>query len=157
MWFPLTLLRLLLPAVRLMIEHKGEGLCCYVYMSSKSHRFIMNFLFFLSFHLYLMIHVISVFYSFAFWLFFLVAFPFYYLLLHMVVCGGILLHFMVTLFSNSFSLHEQPKLVALSKKVAFVNPNAPVYPRLAQGKTWNEVSRYVSSVSFALVNHALCK
>lgn len=33
----------------------------------------------------------------------------------------------------------QPKLVAVSNSVAFVNPNAPVYPRLAQGKVWNEV------------------
>ena len=30
--------------------------------------------------------------------------------------------------------------MAVSNKVAFVNPNAPVYPRLAQGKVWNEVS-----------------
>ncbi|WVZ22800.1 hypothetical protein V8G54_001344 [Vigna mungo] len=33
-----------------------------------------------------------------------------------------------------------PKLVAVSNKVSFVNPNAPVYPRLAQGKTWNEMT-----------------
>ncbi|KAL3501507.1 hypothetical protein ACH5RR_035956 [Cinchona calisaya] len=33
-----------------------------------------------------------------------------------------------------------PKLVALSNRVAFVNPNAPVYPRLAQGKTWDEMT-----------------
>ncbi|KAK7821110.1 putative inactive purple acid phosphatase 1, partial [Quercus suber] len=33
-----------------------------------------------------------------------------------------------------------PKLVAVSNKVAFVNPNAPVYPRLAQGKVWNEIT-----------------
>lgn len=31
-------------------------------------------------------------------------------------------------------------MVALSKAVAFANPNAPVYPRLAQGKIWDEVS-----------------
>lgn len=37
---------------------------------------------------------------------------------------------------------EQPKLVAVSNIVAFANPNAPVYPRLAQGKTWNEVSSF---------------
>jgi hypothetical protein len=30
--------------------------------------------------------------------------------------------------------------MAVSNKVAFTNPNAPVYPRLAQGKIWNEVS-----------------
>ncbi|KAK0574788.1 hypothetical protein LWI29_029083 [Acer saccharum] len=33
-----------------------------------------------------------------------------------------------------------PKLVAVSNKVAFTNPNAPVYPRLAQGKMWNEMT-----------------
>ncbi|KAA8532899.1 hypothetical protein F0562_032984 [Nyssa sinensis] len=33
-----------------------------------------------------------------------------------------------------------PKLVAVSNLVAFSNPNAPVYPRLAQGKTWNEMT-----------------
>ncbi|KAK8667852.1 hypothetical protein V6N13_105332 [Hibiscus sabdariffa] len=33
-----------------------------------------------------------------------------------------------------------PKVVAVSNKVVFSNPKAPVYPRLAQGKVWNEVS-----------------
>ncbi|CAN4085770.1 unnamed protein product [Withania somnifera] len=33
-----------------------------------------------------------------------------------------------------------PKLVAVSNIVAFANPNAPVYPRLAQGRTWNEMT-----------------
>jgi hypothetical protein len=33
----------------------------------------------------------------------------------------------------------QPILVAVSNKIAFMNPKAPVYPRLALGKTWNEV------------------
>ncbi|KAM3247758.1 putative inactive purple acid phosphatase 1 isoform X1 [Capsicum annuum] len=33
-----------------------------------------------------------------------------------------------------------PKLVAVSNIVAFANPNAPVYPRLAQGKIWNEMT-----------------
>ncbi|XP_045801533.1 probable inactive purple acid phosphatase 1 isoform X4 [Trifolium pratense] len=33
-----------------------------------------------------------------------------------------------------------PKLVAVSNKVSFLNPNAPVYPRLAQGKTWDEIT-----------------
>ncbi|KAK7828095.1 putative inactive purple acid phosphatase 1, partial [Quercus suber] len=33
-----------------------------------------------------------------------------------------------------------PKLVAVSNMVAFVNPNAPVYPRLAQGKVGNEMT-----------------
>ena len=35
---------------------------------------------------------------------------------------------------------KQPKLVAISSTIAFANPNAPVYPRLAQGKMWNDVS-----------------
>ncbi|GLT72618.1 hypothetical protein SLA2020_445360, partial [Shorea laevis] len=39
------------------------------------------------------------------------------------------------LFSGGLS---NPKLVAVSNQVAFANPNAPVYPRLAQGKEWNE-------------------
>ncbi|CAN1314121.1 Probable inactive purple acid phosphatase 1 [Linum perenne] len=34
----------------------------------------------------------------------------------------------------------KPKLVAMSNKVTFENPNAPLYPRLAQGKTWNEMT-----------------
>ncbi|CAN7020481.1 hypothetical protein BRARA_F00920 [Brassica rapa] len=33
-----------------------------------------------------------------------------------------------------------PKLVAVSNKVAFENSNAPVYPRLALGKEWNEMT-----------------
>ncbi|KAK6133947.1 hypothetical protein DH2020_032305 [Rehmannia glutinosa] len=41
------------------------------------------------------------------------------------------------LFSGGVS---NPKLVAVSNKVAFANPNAPLYPRLAQGKTWNEMT-----------------
>ncbi|KAK4358002.1 hypothetical protein RND71_023612 [Anisodus tanguticus] len=31
-------------------------------------------------------------------------------------------------------------IVKLSNTVAFANPNAPLYPRLAQGKTWNEMT-----------------
>ncbi|KAM3254617.1 hypothetical protein ACQJBY_048227 [Aegilops geniculata] len=34
----------------------------------------------------------------------------------------------------------KPKLIAVSNKVTFVNPKAPVYPRLAQGKSWNEMT-----------------
>ncbi|KAK7828099.1 putative inactive purple acid phosphatase 1 [Quercus suber] len=41
------------------------------------------------------------------------------------------------LFTGGIS---NPKLVAVSNKLAFVNPNAPVYPRLAQGKVWNEMT-----------------
>ncbi|CAH2037868.1 unnamed protein product [Thlaspi arvense] len=33
-----------------------------------------------------------------------------------------------------------PKLVAVSNKVVFENPNAPVYPRLALGKEWDEMT-----------------
>ncbi|KAF8013912.1 hypothetical protein BT93_I1694 [Corymbia citriodora subsp. variegata] len=33
-----------------------------------------------------------------------------------------------------------PKLVAASNAVAFANPKAPVYPCLAQGKEWNEMT-----------------
>jgi len=34
----------------------------------------------------------------------------------------------------------KPKLIAVSNKVTFANPKAPVYPRLAQGKSWNEMT-----------------
>ncbi|PUZ46437.1 hypothetical protein GQ55_7G078400 [Panicum hallii var. hallii] len=33
-----------------------------------------------------------------------------------------------------------PKLIAVSIAIAFANPKAPVYPRLAQGKSWNEMT-----------------
>lgn len=33
-----------------------------------------------------------------------------------------------------------PKLVAISNVVTFANPKAPVYPRLAQGKSWDEMT-----------------
>lgn len=45
--------------------------------------------------------------------------------------------FSFALFSGGVS---NPKLVALSNIVAFVNPNAPLYPRLAHGKTWDEMT-----------------
>ncbi|KAL5553634.1 hypothetical protein UlMin_041035, partial [Ulmus minor] len=45
--------------------------------------------------------------------------------------------FSFALFSGGIS---KPKLVAISNYVAFANPKAPVYPRLAQGKTWNEMT-----------------
>ncbi|KAI9124861.1 hypothetical protein K1719_004188 [Acacia pycnantha] len=45
--------------------------------------------------------------------------------------------FSFALFSGGLS---NPKLVAVSDKVAFVNPNAPVYPRLALGKSWDEIT-----------------
>lgn len=39
-------------------------------------------------------------------------------------------------------LKLQPKLVAESNFIIFANPKAPLYPRLAQGKSWNEVSLF---------------
>ncbi|XP_020257586.1 probable inactive purple acid phosphatase 27 isoform X2 [Asparagus officinalis] len=33
-----------------------------------------------------------------------------------------------------------PKLVSVSNTLTFANPKAPVYPRLAQGKSWNEMA-----------------
>lgn len=41
------------------------------------------------------------------------------------------------LFSGGLT---NPKLIAVSDAVAFVNPKAPVYPRLAHGKTWDEMT-----------------
>lgn len=46
-------------------------------------------------------------------------------------------NFSFALFTGGLST---PKLVAVSNIVAFANPNAPVYPRLAQGKSWNEMT-----------------
>lgn len=34
----------------------------------------------------------------------------------------------------------QPKLVAVSEAISFKNPKAPVYPRLAQGKSYDEMT-----------------
>uniref|UniRef100_A0A0A9ENA2 Purple acid phosphatase n=1 Tax=Arundo donax TaxID=35708 RepID=A0A0A9ENA2_ARUDO len=45
--------------------------------------------------------------------------------------------FAFALFSGGLSA---PKLIAVSNKVSFENPKAPVYPRLAQGKYWNEMT-----------------
>ncbi|KAL9423596.1 hypothetical protein AB3S75_035643 [Citrus x aurantiifolia] len=45
--------------------------------------------------------------------------------------------FSFVLFTNGLL---NPKVVAVSNKVTFTNPNAPVYPRLAQGKVWNEMT-----------------
>jgi hypothetical protein len=47
----------------------------------------------------------------------------------------------------------QPKLIAMSNKIAFANPKAPVYPRLALGKAWNEVGFFFWPLSvFTLIN-----
>ncbi|XP_040383747.1 nucleotide pyrophosphatase/phosphodiesterase-like isoform X2 [Oryza brachyantha] len=45
--------------------------------------------------------------------------------------------FSFALFTGGLSY---PKLIAVSNKIAFANPKAPVYPRLAQGKSWNEMT-----------------
>ncbi|KAL5717529.1 putative inactive purple acid phosphatase 27 [Ranunculus cassubicifolius] len=45
--------------------------------------------------------------------------------------------FSFALFSGGL---DNPKLVAVSNVVSFANPKAPVYPRLAQGKAWNEMT-----------------
>ncbi|CAO2826982.1 unnamed protein product [Amaranthus hypochondriacus] len=45
--------------------------------------------------------------------------------------------FSFALFSGGLS---NPKLVAVSNSVSFVNPKAPLYPRLALGKTWDEMT-----------------
>ncbi|XP_059442926.1 probable inactive purple acid phosphatase 27 [Corylus avellana] len=42
--------------------------------------------------------------------------------------------FSFALFSGGLS---NPKLVAVSNSISFVNPKAPLYPRLAQGKSWD--------------------
>nr|XP_043614817.1 probable inactive purple acid phosphatase 27 [Erigeron canadensis] len=45
--------------------------------------------------------------------------------------------FSFALFSGGLS---DPKLVAYSNFISFVNPKAPLYPRLALGKSWNEMT-----------------
>ncbi|WCJ36257.1 purple acid phosphatase 27 [Euphorbia peplus] len=45
--------------------------------------------------------------------------------------------FSFALFTGGLS---NPKLIAISNHISFVNPKAPVYPRLAQGKSWNEMT-----------------
>ncbi|WOK99673.1 putative inactive purple acid phosphatase 27 isoform X2 [Canna indica] len=45
--------------------------------------------------------------------------------------------FSFVLFSGGLS---NPKLVAVSNSISFANPKAPVYPRIAQGKSWNEMA-----------------
>ncbi|XP_061342276.1 probable inactive purple acid phosphatase 27 [Gastrolobium bilobum] len=48
----------------------------------------------------------------------------------------------VVLISVILSLlkHTHPKLVAISNSITFVNPKAPLYPRIAQGKSWDEMT-----------------
>lgn len=45
--------------------------------------------------------------------------------------------FSFALFSGGLS---NPKLKAVSNSVSFANPKAPLYPRLALGKSWNEMT-----------------
>ncbi|KAF7838174.1 nucleotide pyrophosphatase/phosphodiesterase-like [Senna tora] len=45
--------------------------------------------------------------------------------------------FSFALFSGGLS---NPKLVTVSNYISFANPKAPVYPRLAQGKSWDEMT-----------------
>ncbi|CAK7336711.1 unnamed protein product [Dovyalis caffra] len=45
--------------------------------------------------------------------------------------------FAFVLFSGGLS---NPKLVSVSHKLRFSNPNAPLYPRLAHGKSWDEMT-----------------
>ncbi|KAK1422387.1 hypothetical protein QVD17_25476 [Tagetes erecta] len=45
--------------------------------------------------------------------------------------------FSFALFTGGF---ENPKLVAVSDPVSFANPKAPLYPRLAHGKVWDEMT-----------------
>ncbi|XP_054807002.1 probable inactive purple acid phosphatase 27 [Prosopis cineraria] len=45
--------------------------------------------------------------------------------------------FSLALFSGGLS---NPKLVAISNTISFVNPKSPLYPRLSQGKAWNEMT-----------------
>ncbi|RHN68639.1 putative phosphodiesterase I [Medicago truncatula] len=43
---------------------------------------------------------------------------------------------------------SNPKLVAVSNFIAFANPKAPVYPRLANGKSWNEIQSAAGTLTF---------
>jgi hypothetical protein len=58
---------------------------------------------------------------------------------------------------QSYAIHLQPTLVAVSNKIAFANPKAPVYPRLALGKTWNEVDFWHILVIICWLGNLLCE
>ncbi|KAI9175226.1 hypothetical protein LWI28_029256 [Acer negundo] len=45
--------------------------------------------------------------------------------------------FSFALFSGGLS---SPKIMAVSNSISFANPKAPLYPRLAQGKSWDEMT-----------------
>lgn len=63
------------------------------------------------------------------------------------------IYVMILILSSSLNYEEwlnmQPKLIAVSNPVSFKNPKAPLFPRLAHGKLWNEVSRSISSNFFS--------
>ncbi|KAK2978206.1 hypothetical protein RJ640_030379 [Escallonia rubra] len=46
----------------------------------------------------------------------------------------------VKIVARTHTFVLQPKLVAVSNYISFANPKAPLYPRLAQGKSWNEMT-----------------
>ncbi|XP_065873085.1 probable inactive purple acid phosphatase 27 [Euphorbia lathyris] len=45
--------------------------------------------------------------------------------------------FSFALFTGGLS---NPRLLAISNPISFINPKAPLYPRLAQGKSWDEMT-----------------
>ncbi|TVU10913.1 hypothetical protein EJB05_44468, partial [Eragrostis curvula] len=47
---------------------------------------------------------------------------------------------------------SNPELIAVSNRIAFANPKAPVYPRLAQGKSWNELGLSLLIVKASVEN-----
>ena len=55
------------------------------------------------------------------------------------------------LIYDKLTVFLQPKLVAVSNFISFANPKAPVYPRLALGKSWDEVSSCFSDSSLCTV------
>lgn len=69
---------------------------------------------------------------------------FFDLLQLMGFCTHMLCHFSNVSYVDSLILFPlivmQPKLVAVSNNVTFLYPKAPLYPRLALGKLWDEVS-----------------
>lgn len=68
-----------------------------------------------------------------------------FLLFQLIGCGiHMLYHFHNVSYVDNLILWPlivmQPKLVAVSNNVTFAYPKAPLYPRLALGKVWDEVS-----------------
>ncbi|KAG4943200.1 hypothetical protein JHK85_047846 [Glycine max] len=50
------------------------------------------------------------------------------------------LHSSASITATPSLLGKKPKLVAVSNFISFVNPKVPLYPRLAQGKSWDEMT-----------------